>query len=172
VTPALETERLILRPHRGEDVDAYRATWSEAAVLAHFSTPPKPEDAWPRMMRIAGAWPLLGYGYFAAFEKGTGRYAGETGFADFRRALDPPQGNDPEAGWVFSSWTHGKGYAGEAARAVHGWMDETHAPARVWCIIAPSNAASIRLAGRLGYRQTGTAALGGETLNLYERRRP
>jgi RimJ/RimL family protein N-acetyltransferase len=170
--PQLETERLILRPHRAEDLDAYRETWMEPSVLEHFgAAPPKPEDAWARLMRVAGAWPLLGYGYFACFEKATGRYAGETGFADFRRALDPPQGADPEAGWVFASWTHGKGLAGEAAHAVHRWMDETLAPPRVWCIIAPGNVPSIRLAGRLGYASTGTVTLNGETLNSYERRR-
>jgi RimJ/RimL family protein N-acetyltransferase len=169
VLPRLETERLILRPHRAEDLDAYRETWADPAVLKHFSTPPKPEEAWARMMRVAGSWALHGYGYFACIDKATGRYAGETGFADFRRALDPPQGNDPEAGWVFAGWTHGKGYAGEATRAVHDWMDAALAPKRLWCIIVPGNTPSIRLGARLGYVQTGETILGGETLNLYQR---
>ncbi len=170
--PRLETERLILRPHRAEDLEAYSATWADPKVLTHFSSPPSPDEAWSRLLRVAGLWTALGYGYFVAVEKGTGRYAGEVGFADFKRDLDPAQPPDPEAGWVFASWTHGKGIAGEAARAVHDWMDATHAPGRLWCMIAPANAPSLRLADRLGYRRVGTVRFGGEAQALLERRKP
>lgn len=170
--PQIETERLVLRPYLAQDFEAYRDMWADPAVLTHFKVKPSRDEAWSRMLRVAGMWPVLGYGLFVAVDKESGRFAGETGFADFNRVIDPPQGSDPEGAWVFAAWTHGKGLAYEASLAAQAWMDRTHGFRRTWCMIAPENTPSLRLAARLGYQQQGHVTLGGETQVLLQRFTP
>ena len=47
------------------------------------------EDVWSKLLRYAGHWALLGFGYWAIEEKSSGRFVGEAGFADFKRAIEP-----------------------------------------------------------------------------------
>jgi len=75
------------------------------------------------LLRYAGHWALLGYGYWVAEEKSTGAFVGELGFADYKRDLQPALPEVPEAGWVLMPWAHGKGYATEAVRAIALWGD-------------------------------------------------
>lgn len=48
--------------------------------------------------RYAGQWSLLGYGYWVVEDKRTGRFAGEVGFADFKRVIEPSLDGVPEIG--------------------------------------------------------------------------
>ncbi|MGD0525389.1 MAG: GNAT family N-acetyltransferase [Polyangiaceae bacterium] len=150
--PILDTERLRLRPHRAEDFADVAATWADPVVVRHITgRPSTPEESWARLLRYAGLWPLLGFGYWAVEERATGRYAGEVGFADFRREMVPALEGAPEAGWVLASWAHGQGFATEAVRAALSWGD-AHLPSRrTVCIIDADHAASVRVAGKCGY---------------------
>lgn len=124
--------------------------WSDPAVTAHIAAPATRTEAWARLLRYRGLWPLLGFGYWAVHDRATGRFAGDVGFGDFHRDLEPPLGGTPEAGWVFASWAHGQGYAAEAAQAAFRWLDAgPHAASA--CLIRPENAPSLRLAARLGF---------------------
>ncbi|HEU4404576.1 MAG TPA: GNAT family N-acetyltransferase [Polyangiaceae bacterium] len=163
--PPIETERLLLRGHRLSDFDALAATWADPAVVRHISgTPSSPGDSWARLLRYAGHWALLGYGFWALEERSTGRFVGEVGFGDFRRAIDPPI-TAPEMGWVLSPWAHGKGYATEAARAACAWGLAHFGPVEIACIIDPDNEASIRVAEKVGFREKlRTTYLGGPTV--------
>jgi RimJ/RimL family protein N-acetyltransferase len=96
---------------------------------------------------------LLGFGYWVAEEKATGNFVGEIGFADYKRDLEPSLKGVPEIGWVLASPAHGRGYATEAVRAAVGWGDAHFESARTACIIVPENVASIRVAGKCGYRE-------------------
>ena len=152
--PTLETERLRLRGHRLDDFAACAAMWGDPIVTRHIGGKPlSPEEAWAKILRYAGLWSLLGYGYWAVEEKATGEFAGELGFADFKRDLQPPLGDMPEAGWALVSRVHGKGYATEAIRAVTSWGDQHFGAVRTACIIHPDNIASIRVAEKCGYRE-------------------
>jgi len=64
---------------------------------------------------------------------------------------------------------HGQGYATEAARAALAWMETRFAPPRTVCIIDPENLASLRVAGKLGYRAYGEAEYKGKTVLKLER---
>lgn len=88
---------------------------------------------------------------------------------DFRRDISPSLGMIPEALWVFTSATHGKGYAFEAAEAAHRWLMESHAPESTQCLISPNNTASSRLALKLGYRLLDTPTYQGEVNHRYVR---
>lgn len=171
--PVLRTERLILRAFTGADFDAFAAIWADRQVVRHISGDPStPAEAWSRLLRLAGCWPILGYGYWAVEEAATGRLAGMAGFADFRRDVEVDVRGLPEAGWVFAPSCHGKGYATEAMRAALAWLDARPEGARSCCLIHPDNAASINVAGKLGYSGCVTAKFGeGETLVFFRKRR-
>jgi len=164
--PALETDRLVLRPHVAGDFAECVAMWSDPRVTQHVGGQTlSPEEVWARMLRYAGLWALLGFGYWVVRERASGRLVGEVGLADFRRDLVPPLGDVPEVGWVLAPWAHGQGFATEAVRAVLGWSDGVLRAPRTACLIAPANAASIRVAEKCGFRQAGDASHRGlETL--------
>jgi RimJ/RimL family protein N-acetyltransferase len=169
--PTLETERLRLRAYRREDFPALLEVWGDPLVMRHvLGRASTEEETWARLLRYAGLWPLLGYGYWAVEERSTGRFVGDVGFADFRREMTPSFGDAPEAGWVLGSWAHGKGFATEAVRAAHAWSDAHlgRAPHTV-CMIAPENTASIAVATKCGYVRDGVGFFKGHESLLFRR---
>ena len=153
--PTLETERLVLRAHRVEDFPNLAALWGDPVVTRFISgVPLTPEDVWSRLLRTAGHWLLLGFGYWVVEEKATGNFLGEVGFADLKRAIEPPLGNAPEAGWVFATSAHGKGFGIEAVQAIHNWGANHFQTDNSVCLIAPENESSFRIAAKMGYRET------------------
>ncbi|WP_163782504.1 GNAT family N-acetyltransferase [Myxococcus vastator] len=171
--PTVETERLVMKGHSLEDYEECLAMWSDPAVVRYISGKPSTrEEMWSRLLRYVGHWDLLGFGFWVVREKATGRLVGEVGLGDFHRDMQPPLGAGPEAGWVLAPGFHGKGYATEAVHAALAWADARLSPERVVCIIAPENAASIRVAGKCGFRQTGQGSYKGEPSLMFERLAP
>ena len=166
----IETERLILRLHRPEDLPASAAMWADPVVVRHIGGRPfTAEEVWSRLLRYAGLWAILGFGYWAVEDKAGGDFAGEVGFADFRRDLTPSFDGAPELGWVLASRFHGKGYATEAVKAAVTW-GETHLKSRrTVCIIDPGNTASIRVATKCGFKENGLSIYKGEPVSVYQR---
>jgi RimJ/RimL family protein N-acetyltransferase len=154
LAPVLETQRLVLRGHRPDDFADSLALWTDPEVTRFISgKPSSQEEVWARLLRYAGHWAMLGFGYWAVTEKATGRFLGEVGFANFRREIEPSLDRMPEIGWVIAPRAHGNGYATEAVRAAIGWGETHFGPVRTACIIAPENAPSIRVAEKCGYRE-------------------
>jgi RimJ/RimL family protein N-acetyltransferase len=154
--PTLQTPRLVLRAHRTNDFADLSTMWADHVVVRHITgRPSTQEESWSRLLRYAGLWPLLGFGYWAVEERATGRFVGDVGLADFHRDLTPPLGDAPESGWVLASWAHGQGYATEALRAVLAWSDAELAGRSTACLIDPENTASIRVAIKCGYVERG-----------------
>jgi RimJ/RimL family protein N-acetyltransferase len=169
--PVIETERLRLRGHRVEDFAACAAMWADPAVTRHISGRAfTAEESWAKLVRYVGHWALLGYGFWAIEERASGRFAGEAGFADFRRDIEPSLAGTPEIGWVLAPWAHGQGFATETVRAAVAWGDSHFgAGVRTACIIAPENLVSIRVAGKCGYRETARTTYKGEPTILFHR---
>jgi RimJ/RimL family protein N-acetyltransferase len=162
-TPVIETARLRMRAHRVEDLADCAAMWADPEVVRYIGGRPySREEVWARLLRYAGHWALLNFGYWAIEEKTSGAFAGELGFADFEREMESPLRGLPELGYAFASRTHGKGYATEAARAAVAWGDAHFVSARTACIIHPDNLASIRVAEKCGYREFERATYKGE----------
>jgi RimJ/RimL family protein N-acetyltransferase len=169
VAPDLETPRLTMRAHRLEDFADCAAMWLDPEVTRFISAISQTEeDVWARLLRYAGHWSLLGFGYWAVRERTTGRFVGDVGFANLRRTITPPLGDAPEAGWVLAHWAHGQGFATEAVTAALAWAATAFAGPTV-CIIDPDNAASIRVAEKVGYRLVTQATYRGEPVLSYER---
>lgn len=154
--PTLHTARLTLRGHRPEDFADCAALWADPQVTRYIGgRPSTEEEVWARLLRYVGHWTLLGFGYWVVCETSTDRFVGEVGFADFKRAIDPPFSGAPEAGWVLAPWAHGRGFATEAVRAIIAWGATHFGPEqrRIVCMIDPENHASLRVAHKCGYRE-------------------
>lgn len=168
--PLLETERLRLRAHRPADLAPYAAMWQQPQFYQHLGGQPLAEDeVWGRILRHAGLWELLGYGFWAVEEKATGQFIGVVGFGAWQRAITPSLRGWPEAGWVFAPHTHGRGYAAEATRAALAWADAHFSEPRTVCLIDVENVASLRLAAKCGYHEFSRTSYKGTAVVLLQR---
>ncbi|HEX7839842.1 MAG TPA: GNAT family N-acetyltransferase [Kofleriaceae bacterium] len=168
LTPILETPRLVLRGHRATDLDDAVSLWSDPEVTRYLGGKPLGrEDVWSRVLRYIGHWAVAGYGFWHIRERATDRFVGEAGIADFKRDFAFSFDGAPEAGWVFAPWSHGRGYATEAMTAVLTWSAAAHP--RTVCVIYPDNAASIRVAARLGFRELARAEYKASPVIVFER---
>jgi len=168
--PVIETERLRLRGRTADDFAFIHAMWSDPAVTRFIGGKPRPEeDNWTKFLRMVGHWPVMGYGYWIVETRETGEPLGEAGFGEFRRDMTPSIKGEPELGYAFAASAHGKGYGGEAVRAVVDWGDKHLGGARMSCIIDEANAASIRVAEKYGFTLTGRATYHGEEILLLHR---
>lgn len=173
ICPSLTTKRLTLRAHRPADWEDSLSMWSDPAVVRHIGgAPATAEEVWARLMRYAGHWVMLGFGFWLISDTETGAFLGEAGLADFRRQISPGLGSDPEAGWALSPWAHGRGYAAEAMTAILAWADGNLDAPRTVCIIAPENTPSLTLAEKLGYRPYADGLYRGDRTIMLERFRP
>ena len=117
--PVVESERLVLHGHRRDDFAECAALWADPVVTRHVGGRPfAADEVWTKLLRYVGHWAVVGYGYWVVREKATGRFVGEVGFADFQRDIVPSFDGAPEAGWVLSPWSYGKGFATEAVPAL------------------------------------------------------
>jgi RimJ/RimL family protein N-acetyltransferase len=152
--PVLETERLRLRGHTVDDFKNCAALWGDANVTRYIGGKPHTEEeSWSRLLRYAGHWLFLSFGYWVVEERETGDFIGEVGLSDYKRAIEPPLGDIPEVGWVLASGKHGKGYATEAVRTVLRWGHQRFESKEMACLIHPDNLASIRVAKKCGFRE-------------------
>lgn len=113
--------------------------------------PQAPEFSEAQLARFRAHWDEHGYGLWAVEERETGRFAGRVGLSNHR--LWP---HDVELGWAIDSELWGRGYATEVGSAALVHAFETLAFQRVVSIIHPENAASIRVAEKLGERPHAT----------------
>ena len=168
--PVIATARLTLRGHRVDDFAACAGLWADPGVIRYlggraFSA----EESWAKLLRYAGLWSLLGFGYWAIEEKESGRFIGELGFADFKREIEPSLAGRPELGWALASAAHGKGYATEAVRAVLAWGDARFGATGTVCLIDPDNGPSLRVAAKAGYREWQRATYKGRPTVIFVR---
>jgi RimJ/RimL family protein N-acetyltransferase len=170
--PTLESERLIFRGHTIDDFADSAALWGDPVVTRYIGGMPLgEEDVWARLLRNVGHWSVLGFGYWVVREKASGRFVGEVGFADFKRALVPSIRGMPEMGWVLASWAHGRGFATEAVRAALAWGATHFSSPRIVCIIHPDNAASLRVAQKCDFVEVARATYKERSTILFGRDR-
>lgn len=153
--PVLETERLRLRGRTVDDFPYFEAMWGDPNVVKFITGEPQSrETTWGKFLRSIGHWEAMGFGYWLVEERETGKFAGEVGFGEFKRELEPVIEGEPEIGWVLCADAHGKGYATEAAKAAIAWGDQHFKQGRMSCIIEEGHAASIHVAEKCGFSGT------------------
>jgi RimJ/RimL family protein N-acetyltransferase len=159
----LETERLLLRPFRDGDIDAYAAMCADPEVMRYVGDRGilSRDDAWRQMAMLVGHWQLRGFGMWAVEERATGTFIGRVG-------LHFPDGwPDREVAWALARSHWGKGYALEAARAAVAQAFGLLHWQRATSLIDPANRRSIHLAERLGERLECMVNVRGHRVCLY-----
>ena len=167
--PVIETERLILRPWRGTDIEPNTAMLADPLSGRFITADGKPiTDAfvgWRNAAIMAGHWVLHGVGMFVVEEKSTGTFVGRVG------PWFPPGWPAFEVGWGIASEFRGKGYALEAARAALNWSFATFDLDEIIHIIDRENTASQAVARRLGAEKGREFDLFGHAADIWVTRR-
>ncbi|MBM6594112.1 GNAT family N-acetyltransferase [Microvirga pudoricolor] len=147
--PRFRTKRLLLRPRTMRDFADCLAMDRDPDVTRHVAGPwgdPERHERFLRQRIRADFGPGLGY-WTVATEGAPDTFLGWV-------MLIPEDGTGPEVeiGWRFCRRAWGRGYATEAARPVLAHGFRTLGLARIVAAIAPGNAASIRVAEKIGLR--------------------
>jgi len=161
--PTLETERLVLRPFRESDLDAYAAMKADPEVIRYLgqARPGSRADSWREMALLIGHWQLRGYGLWAVEEKGTGAFVGRIGL------WNPEGWPGLEVGWTLARAHWGQGFATEGGRASLDYAFDQLSADHVVSVIQPDNAASIRVAQKLGERFERKSEVSGHPVLIY-----
>lgn len=171
--PVIETERLVLRPFRADDVAAQAAMMADPEVVRHLGGHPfAREDGWRKLVAGHAMWDLFGYGYWAVTRRGDEAMIGQIGFADFKRDMTPSIEGLPEMGWVFAAEASGQGHGSEAVAAALDWADRTLGAREIVAIIDEANAPSIRLAEKSGFATREPAVYRDAPILLFRRGSP
>lgn len=157
------TERLVLRPWRASDLEAFAGLHADAEVMAqlHPGRPLSGTEASARLEGVLVHWRRHGFGRWALEDRTSGAVAGWVGLAHL------PGWADPDLAWLLARERWGRGLAAEAARAALAYGFGVRRMDRVTSIIRPANAASQRLADRLGLRPAGETAWRGAPARVY-----
>jgi ribosomal-protein-alanine N-acetyltransferase len=142
----LETERLVLRPIREDDLEHLLALWNDAEVMRYIGsgnvrTSKETED---RMQRLLSHWREHGFGYWALFSKADGCFAGSCGVAYLHGLADA------ELGYSVARRYWGQGLATEAAARVLRHAFEVLRLPRVLAVAQVGNVASQKVLLKLG----------------------
>jgi len=110
----IETERLILRPFREEDLDDEFCVVGDAETMSFYPRPYSREDVAKIIAKNIRTFEEEGYGLFSVIESETGDYIGDCGIT-----LQIIDGEEKlEVGYRIRKESWGHGFAPEAARAM------------------------------------------------------
>jgi len=162
--PSFETQRLLVRPRRIGDLNACLAMDRDPAVLRYIDVPWRSMAEHRQFVvnRITRAYPA-GLGYWSVVLRLVpAAFVGWVLLIPYDAV-----GPEIEIGWRLLRSAWGVGYATESAAAVlrHGF--ETLGLDRVVADIHPDNAASLRVAEKLGLRFLGERKIKGKMLRSY-----
>ncbi|HEY1927784.1 MAG TPA: GNAT family N-acetyltransferase [Caulobacteraceae bacterium] len=147
----LETERLILRAWREEDLDAAAATLADPRVGDWLGSFPSREQVAQRMAAWNTQLASDGVGRFALERRSGGAVVGAVGLHVVDLDFDTtPIAGEVEIGWHLDPAAWGCGYATEAAAAVLRYGFDTLGLQRIVAFTAESNARSRAVMERLG----------------------
>jgi RimJ/RimL family protein N-acetyltransferase len=153
----LTTPRLLLRPWRDDDLDAFAAMFDDPAVM-EFLMPARGRmsacaDADRAAIeaivgRVRAHFDRHGFGWWAAELRETGAFIGFIGlsYIAFEAHFTPAV----EIGWRLASAYWGQGYAAEGARAALAAAFTQLSLAEIVAITVPANMRSRRLMERIG----------------------
>ncbi|GGD38025.1 GNAT family N-acetyltransferase [Sinisalibacter lacisalsi] len=148
--PSIETQRLTLRAAQREDFATFAAELAKPRSR-YMDGPFDRDAAWSFFVNDLASWALLGVG--GLMLERDGEVVGQVAIAQ------PPHFPEIELGWFTYEAHAGHGYAAEAAFALRDWAYAHAGLSTLVSYIHPENAASIRLAEKLGALADPAAAL-------------
>ncbi len=146
------TERLLARPPRPEDWDEYRALFSDPAIEEWLRPPPLRPFGDDDLLEMLHAdelhWQVNDFGPWVLTDRDDGSLLGRGGL----RWLELEGSLIAELPWTIAPRRQGEGLASEAAAAAIEWA-ATIGLAELVALIRPENAASLRVAEKIGLRR-------------------
>jgi RimJ/RimL family protein N-acetyltransferase len=143
-----ETERLLVRHFQPDDLDDFAALCADPRVMRYVDDgqglPRERVAYWIEVCQQKYA--ARGYGTSAVFEKASGKFIGYCG------VVRAPDRDFDELIYVYNVDAWGKGYAVEAGKAMLRYVFERSSLDCIYATIDPDNAASIKVATKLGFR--------------------
>ncbi len=156
--PVLETERLVLRPHREEDAAGIFAMRRKEGALDHMlpGVPERVEDIAPMVRRVIAqnGWAHVAW---VATERASGAFVGAMSVLRF----DAPElwrggrGGSAEIGAELDRAYWGQGYVREVGAAIVTYAFETLGLHRLEIRTSPRNVRALRVAEALGFEREG-----------------
>jgi RimJ/RimL family protein N-acetyltransferase len=151
---ARTTERLMLRPPGPGDAPAYRALLMHPTIGEWLRPPPlepfEPDDGDLWLDADVCHWERFGFGPWAVVERAGGDHVGRVGL----RWSEIGDRAGVEVVWSIDPRHHGRGFAAEAAAASLDLAAELELD-EVFAMILPTNAASLRVAAKIGMVRDG-----------------
>lgn len=165
--PQLETQRLILRGFCEKDKDAYAEMCADTETMRYIANGQvlSRSEAWRNLAMMLGHWQLRGYGMWAVQERSSEEMIGRIG------CWQPEGWPGFEIGWTLRRTYWGRGLATEAARAAVNYAFYELQQSHVISLIRPENAASRRVAEKLGEKLEGMIEIFGSEVMIYGIRR-
>jgi [ribosomal protein S5]-alanine N-acetyltransferase len=185
----LETKRLILRELNLDDLDALAAIYRDPDVRRYFPEGTLTYDETKEELEwiIDVYYGRYGFGLWATILKETGEFIGRCGLIPWTILPTPtgelalggtgdhpigPEGSEMEVAYLLAKKHWGQGLGTEAAQAVVDYGFERLGLERFICLFDPENAASRRVAEKIGMTFERDVDLDGERVPLYSRRKP
>jgi RimJ/RimL family protein N-acetyltransferase len=160
--PRLKTPRLTLREYRMEDFETFAENLQDPAATKFIGGSDR-RTAWRIFGCQVGLWTLQGAGWWAIELNETGKPVGTVG-AFFREGWP-----EIELGWTVYRSHWGRGIATEAAAEAVRHSFEVRGEKRVTALIDAGNAASLKVAERLGLVREAEVELYGTPVGRYAR---
>ena len=142
----IETERLILRPWREDDVAEFARVTNTPAVMEFLGGVKEPEAFRGSFERVTASQEQNGFCFWIVERRSDGTILG---FCGLKIGNTPPVAGEIEIGWRLREDAWGRGYAREAAQATLDWAWRNLACERVVAITAAGNNRSWGLMERL-----------------------
>jgi len=148
---SIETQRLILREWKPEDLVPFAAINQDPKVMEYFFKPLTEIETAAMIEKIKKHFTKHGFGLFACILKNTSTCIGFVGLSipEFDAHFMP----SVEIGWRLSSNVWNKGYATEAALAVLKAGFEQYGLQEIVSFTVPANHRSIRVMEKIGLKR-------------------
>lgn len=144
---ALQTERLILRDWRADDLDAFAAINRDPEVMATLGPLMTRDQSRALIANLQHRASRFGHTFWALERKDNGDMIGFTGLV---RGKAPQIAGELEIGWRLARDAWGKGYASEAAFGALDWAGTNRPKEPVIAITSTINQRSRAVMERLG----------------------
>jgi ribosomal-protein-alanine N-acetyltransferase len=142
----LETERLLLRPYRLEDLDDLHAMFSDPEHMRWYPEPFPREGSLDWLERQMARYRTRGYALWIVEDRRTGEFLGTAG----PNLLTIEGIDEVEIGWHTRPGRKGEGIAPEAGAAARDWVFDNLEVDHVIALVRPENRPSGRVAEKIG----------------------
>ena len=142
----LETERLLLRPYRLDDLDDLHAMFSDPGHMMWYPAPFDRETTRAWLDRQITAYGTRGYALWILEDRASGAFVGTAGPS----LLIVEDVDEVEIGWHTRPGRKGEGIAPEAGAAARDWAFANLEDDHLIALVRPENRPSGRVAEKIG----------------------